>query len=295
MQLLEQQILQKEQQDREEQQGQLEQQKLLEQQKQQEQQEQRKLLKQQKQLEQRDQQEQRKQKQLEQRKLLGQLKQQDQQDQQDQPEQQQQQEHQQQQQQLQQVLEQKLMAGSLNGIEEPSWPSDWASSAVTLMVRNIPGWCTQDALMSKWPNNYDYDLFYLPFCFHKRRNLGFAFVNFTSPNAALEFKKTWHKQPLEQPTSRQKALDISFADVQGRYGTLEKILKNKSCRIKNVRFQPAIFVNNSRVSIEAYYSAIKATTGMAINGSSEMLNYHEIAALVDRALSYADSLKACSV
>jgi hypothetical protein len=155
----------------------------------------------------------------------------------------------------------------------------------TLMIRNIPTWYTQDMLLNEWPNNNTYDLLYLPFCFRTKRNLAFAFVNFMTPEDAIAFRNRWHKQRLQQHTSR-KPLDISDADVQGRFDTLQKLTKHKSCRIKNVHFQPAIFANRSRYSIDEYLSTIRSmveTVTLGADIHDETLN--TIRRLMDRTLS----------
>lgn len=121
----------------------------------------------------------------------------------------------------------------------------------TLMVRNIPVRYTQDMLLKEWPSQGSYDFLYLPICIDRKRNASFAFVNFTSAEAALAFQARWQKQRLEQYSSR-KSLDISPADVQGRDENLLQIVRNKTFRIRNLHFQPAIFIGSERISMEDF-------------------------------------------
>lgn len=129
----------------------------------------------------------------------------------------------------------------------------------TLMIRNVPTWYTQEMLLNEWTNDGTYNLLYLPFCFRTKKNLAFAFVNFTFPEHAEAFRERWHKKGLQQHTSR-KLLDVSVADVQGQFETLQKLTKHKSCRIRNAHYQPAIFVNDKRFTVEEYLATMGPET-----------------------------------
>jgi len=158
--------------------------------------------------------------------------------------------------------------------EDPDAPQkekpriDWRE-AKTFMVRNIPVRYTQDMLLKEWPNDTGmYDFLYLPICIDRKRNVSFAFINFSSTEFALEFHKTWHKQRLQNFSTR-KPLDISPADVQGRDENLLQIVKNKTFRIRNVHFQPAIFHGPERQSMEEFLEGLDKRTSVvpAFNAS----------------------------
>lgn len=123
------------------------------------------------------------------------------------------------------------------------------SSATTLMVRNIPVRYTQEMLLKEWPNKGTYDFLYLPICIKKRCNTSFAFINFISPEEAREFADKWHHERLLFFSAR-KPLDISLADLQGLEKNLLQCMNNKTSRIRNIRFQPAVFNGTERVSVE---------------------------------------------
>merc|ERR1719198_810149 len=126
------------------------------------------------------------------------------------------------------------------------------------MIRNIPVRYTQDMLMKEWPNDEGiYDFLYLPICINRKRNASFCFVNFVSKECAVNFYKTWHKQRL-QHFNTCKPLDISPADVQGRDENLLQIVRNKTFRIRNIHFQPAIFHNAVRVGMEEFLEGLDA-------------------------------------
>jgi len=119
------------------------------------------------------------------------------------------------------------------------------------MVRNIPVRYTQDMLLKEWPNQGTYDFLYLPICIDRKRNASFCFINFVSEATAAGFQARWQKQRLEHFSAR-KPLDISAADVQGRDDNLLQIMRNKTFRIKNQYFQPAIFTGSERISMEDF-------------------------------------------
>jgi len=121
----------------------------------------------------------------------------------------------------------------------------------TLMVRNIPVRYTQDMLLKEWPNHGTYDFLYLPICIDRKRNASFCFINFVTEAHATAFQAKWQKQRLDHYSAR-KPLDISAADVQGRDQNLLQIMRNKTFRIKNLHFQPAIFDGLERISMETF-------------------------------------------
>lgn len=129
--------------------------------------------------------------------------------------------------------------------------------AKTFMVRNIPIRYTQDMLLKEWPNNGEYDFLYLPICIGRKGNASFAFINFVTEEAASEFHARWHKQRLQHYSAR-KPLDISPAHVQGRDDNLLQIVRNKTFRIKNAHFQPAIFHGTERINMEDFLDRLDA-------------------------------------
>jgi len=148
---------------------------------------------------------------------------------------------------------------SIPNSENPGQPqrASW-EEAKTLMVRNIPVRYTQDMLLKEWPNDTGmYDFVYLPICIDRKRNASFCFINFVDTESALKFHTAWHKQRLQHFSTR-KPLDISPADVQGRDENLLQIVRNKTFRIRNVHFQPAIFDGADRVSMEAFMDGLDA-------------------------------------
>lgn len=118
----------------------------------------------------------------------------------------------------------------------------------TLMIRNIPVMYTQEALVLEWPNNGTYDFFYLPFSCSSQRNLTYAFINFTSHAAAMDFKNRFEKNRLAHYTAR-KPLNVSCADVQGRDENLLQLRKKRIWRLKVKQCQPLIYDDGVRISL----------------------------------------------
>lgn len=137
-------------------------------------------------------------------------------------------------------------------ISTSTFPDDRLGNAgaTTLMVRNIPVRYTQEMLLKEWPNRGTYDFLYLPICIKKKCNTSFAFINFISSELAREFAQRWHHERLLFFSAR-KPLDISLADLQGLEKNLLQCMNNKTSRIRNIRFQPAVFKGSERVSVES--------------------------------------------
>jgi hypothetical protein len=126
----------------------------------------------------------------------------------------------------------------------------------TLMIRNIPLTYTQEALAAEWPNNGTYDFFYVPCSANMQRNKTYAFINFTSHQAALDFKAQWDKVRLPQFTTR-KALSITCADVQGRDENLLQLFKKRHWRLKVKECQPLIYENDVSITLDQAFQGLE--------------------------------------
>jgi hypothetical protein len=124
-----------------------------------------------------------------------------------------------------------------------------AGGTTTLMIRNIPSPYTPEALLQEWPNEGTYDFLYLPYSSRLQRNLTYVFINFTTPEAALDFKYRWQKMRLVRYSS-QKPLNIGVADVQGRDENLRQLRKKRLLHTKVKQCQPIVFRNGVRIPLE---------------------------------------------
>jgi hypothetical protein len=124
----------------------------------------------------------------------------------------------------------------------------------TLMIHNIPLQYTQEMLMAEWPNNGDYDFLYLPLNNCSNRNLTYAFVNFTSTQAACAFQSRWQNQYLKH-FHGTSPLTLTLADVQGREQNLMKLVEKRTPKRrtkypKSQRCQPMVFEGGKAVPLE---------------------------------------------
>ncbi|XP_058744557.1 protein terminal ear1 homolog [Vicia villosa] len=134
-----------------------------------------------------------------------------------------------------------------------------ASRITTVMIRHIPNQLRFGDLLhlldehcyeinksvddpADWSK---FDFLYLPMDYKKhameRRmsNLGYAFVNFTTPSAAFKFYKQF--QGFEwSVTENRKICEINAAHVQGR-DKLERIFCQKVFRSNSHKFRPIVF------------------------------------------------------
>jgi hypothetical protein len=112
----------------------------------------------------------------------------------------------------------------------------------TLMIRNIPLTYTQDMLLQEWPNHGTYDFLYMP-------SITYAFVNFTSESAALNFMQQWKQLRLRHGRAK-KPLNISFALVQGFAENVRRWKRKRTWRLSN-RARPLVFEDGVQVTLDS--------------------------------------------
>jgi len=94
--------------------------------------------------------------------------------------------------------------------------------------------------MQEWPLDGTYDFLFLPFNFKQKRTAGFAFVNFTSHKAAVDFYSQWHGGSLRnQGTARR--LSFSASEIQGLKENLQHVAACNVGRTKNYKYLPSVF------------------------------------------------------
>ncbi|CAO2181992.1 unnamed protein product [Urochloa humidicola] len=84
-----------------------------------------------------------------------------------------------------------------------------------------------------------YDFVYLPIDFNNKCNVGYGFVNLTSPEAAVRLYKAFHKQPWEVYNSR-KICQVTYARVQG-LEALKDHFKNSKFPCDSDEYLPVAF------------------------------------------------------
>ncbi|KAK6246147.1 hypothetical protein SCA6_009237 [Theobroma cacao] len=85
-----------------------------------------------------------------------------------------------------------------------------------------------------------YDFLYLPMDFGFHLNLGFAFVNFTSPDAASRFSRAFNHREWSYGDTRSKICEISVAKLQGK-GALKEQFERSSFPCHTNDYLPVVF------------------------------------------------------
>lgn len=119
----------------------------------------------------------------------------------------------------------------------------------TLVLRNIPARYTVETLLPEWEDETDIDFIHLPYNIHKQRCCGLAFVNFVTPEAALDFQARKHRTYLRHGCA--KHLDVAAAEVQGLTANLMNFRGGRKIhRAPFVELLPAIFRGAERLSTD---------------------------------------------
>ncbi|VAH83204.1 unnamed protein product [Triticum turgidum subsp. durum] len=132
-----------------------------------------------------------------------------------------------------------------------------AETRTTVMIRNIPNKYSQKLLLNMLDNHCieynkkidagegggepfsSYDFLYLPIDFNNKCNVGYGFVNLTTPEAAVRLYKAFHKQPWEVYNSR-KICQVTYARVQG-LEALKDHFKNSKFPCDSDEYLPVVF------------------------------------------------------
>ncbi|XP_050204465.1 protein terminal ear1 homolog [Mercurialis annua] len=143
--------------------------------------------------------------------------------------------------------------------EEAMVDSNCSDSRTTVMIKNIPNKYSQKLLLNMLDNHCIhcneqiiaggggeedqplscYDFVYLPIDFNNKCNVGYGFVNMTSPEATLRLYKAFHHQHWEVFNSR-KICEVTYARVQG-LEALKEHFKNSKFPCEMDHYLPVIF------------------------------------------------------
>ncbi|KAF9673392.1 hypothetical protein SADUNF_Sadunf10G0019300 [Salix dunnii] len=130
-----------------------------------------------------------------------------------------------------------------------------SDSRTTVMIKNIPNKYSQKLLLNMLDNHCihcneqiadgddqplsSYDFLYLPIDFNNKCNVGYGFVNMTSPQAAWRLYKAFHDQHWEVFNSR-KICAVTYARVQG-LEALKEHFKNSKFPCEMDHYLPVVF------------------------------------------------------
>ncbi|OAY84450.1 Protein terminal ear1 [Ananas comosus] len=149
----------------------------------------------------------------------------------------------------------KEFGGEVRGEDQESSGSSSCirDSRTTVMIKNIPNKYSQKLLLNMLDNHCihcneqtadgepfsAYDFVYLPIDFNNKCNVGYGFVNLTSPEASFRLYKAFHKQPWEVFNSR-KICQVTYARLQG-LEALKEHFKNSKFACDNDEYMPVVF------------------------------------------------------
>ncbi|XP_020600276.1 protein MEI2-like 6 [Phalaenopsis equestris] len=127
----------------------------------------------------------------------------------------------------------------------------------TVMIKNVPNKISRKQLLDLLDQHCrnenmknteedadtalsEFDFLYLPMDFISGNNLGYAFVNFTTPAAATKFYQDVHLKPWNDTFGSRKICEITHAKIQG----LEELVKH---------FRRSIFTCSSSEYLPVYF------------------------------------------
>ena len=121
------------------------------------------------------------------------------------------------------------------------------------MMKNIPNKYTR-AMILELLNRHEelqhtFDFFYLPIDFRNRCNLGYAFINFTSALAVIDFYEKFHEHVWENST---KTCQVSFGRLQGMEALINQFKKRASEAQIPEKYMPLCFLDGQLVSLSMY-------------------------------------------
>ncbi|GKC52974.1 protein terminal ear1, partial [Tanacetum coccineum] len=134
--------------------------------------------------------------------------------------------------------------------------STFRDSRTTVMIKNIPNKYSQKLLLNMLDNHCihcneqieasddneplsAYDFVYLPIDFVNKCNVGYGFVNMTSPEATRRLYKAFHHQNWEVFNSK-KICEVSYARLQG-LDALKDHFKNSKFPRETEEYMPVTF------------------------------------------------------
>ncbi|ERN13685.1 protein terminal ear1 [Amborella trichopoda] len=137
--------------------------------------------------------------------------------------------------------------------DEATAESNSSDARTTLMIKNIPNKYSQKLLLNMLDQHCincnenatgdeplsAYDFVYLPIDFKNKCNVGYGFVNFTSPKATWKLYKAFNEQRWEAFNSR-KICQVTYARLQGLEALKEHFRNSKfACDIDE--YLPVVF------------------------------------------------------
>ncbi|XP_004492025.1 protein MEI2-like 4 isoform X2 [Cicer arietinum] len=114
-------------------------------------------------------------------------------------------------------------------------------SRTTLMIKNIPNKYTSKMLLAVIDEKLDkgtYDFVYLPIDFRNKCNVGYAFINMTSPGLIVPFYQVFNGKKWEKFNS-EKVATLAYARIQGKEALIAHF-QNSSLMNEDKRCRPIL-------------------------------------------------------
>jgi hypothetical protein len=123
----------------------------------------------------------------------------------------------------------------------------------TLMIKNIPNKYTQKMLLALLEERFagmypfPFDFFYLPIDFKNKCNVGYAFINMTTPLAIPALVEDFHGKRWPKFNS-EKVCQIAYGRIQGKLSLIQHF-QNSSLLHEDKRCRPVLFNSSGEVEL----------------------------------------------
>eukprot|EP00397_Hematodinium_sp_SG-2012_P036406 GEMP01039302.1.p1 GENE.GEMP01039302.1~~GEMP01039302.1.p1 ORF type:complete len:264 (+),score=48.84 GEMP01039302.1:51-842(+) len=136
-------------------------------------------------------------------------------------------------------------------------------SFTTVMIRHFPIWRQVKhlaAVLDSHGFEGTYDFLHVPFRFSKKRNFGFAFINFRDPATTCAFFHQWDgRNVFGAGDDSRFPVSVSMAQFQGKKANIERLFESKAHKVVNRALHPIVFDDNGhRVPFSAVIDSTKA-------------------------------------
>ncbi|XP_023745257.1 protein terminal ear1 homolog [Lactuca sativa] len=190
-------------------------------------------------------------------------------------------------------------------IKEDAIVSSFRDSRTTVMIKNIPNKYSQKLVLNMLDNHCihcneqveaeggdqplsAYDFVYLPIDFANKCNVGYGFVNMTSPEATWRLYKSFHHQNWEVFNSK-KICEVSYARLQG-LEALKQHFKNSKFPREAEEYMPVVLTppRDGRTLTEPI--PITTVTSSSASSLSSEVGGHDHSDLTDGTCSSESNL-----
>lgn len=132
----------------------------------------------------------------------------------------------------------------------------------TAMLRNIPNRYTQATLLSEVDGagfHGTYDFFYLPMDTHNRTNVGYAFINFVTPDDFERFTSIFAGYMFQDHAS-QKVARVTPAHIQGFIDNIRHFSNRAVAHSRNSQYRPLVIHNGVHLDLAEAYALLCSQT-----------------------------------